>query len=484
LRNQATGNADVSLVASRIGANFGSDFYIETSDGVDGTNRKRLNIAEDGDISFYEDTGTTPKFFWDASAERLGIGTSSPSRALNVYSTQQTVSLFEGSGATSQIEIKNSVSQSAIVASSADLYFYVNSAERMRIDSSGNVLLAGNTIFGRNTTDGSDNGYLAVVAGSTESDGRGAITRFYGNEHATNAGRLALSTGNVAGTYMDFRVAGAERLRIDGSGNVLVGKTSAAGYSTEGIELRGGTDNYATFTKDGGTAIYANRLTSDGTIIDLRKDGTTVGSIGSVGGDMYIVTGDTGLRFVDVNDSITATNANGASRDNAVDLGNTGTRFKDLYLSGGVYLGGTTSANKLDDYEEGTWTPVIADAVSGGNTSPTTAASAIYTKIGNLVTIQMNIQNIDTTGMTGANDIHILGLPFTAISLSGSSYFTGALRANVLTFTGNVSVIAGDSSSHLHIAETSSGSGSDLVNVGEISSGSTDFWFSLTYTAA
>jgi hypothetical protein len=28
-----------------------------------------------GDISFYEDTGTTPKFFWDASAESLGIGT-------------------------------------------------------------------------------------------------------------------------------------------------------------------------------------------------------------------------------------------------------------------------------------------------------------------------------------------------------------------------------------------------------------------------
>jgi hypothetical protein len=28
-------------------------------------------------------------------------------------------------------------------------------------------------------------------------------------------------------------------------------------------------------------------------------------------------------------------------------------RFKDLYLSGGVYLGGTVAANKLDDYETG-----------------------------------------------------------------------------------------------------------------------------------
>jgi hypothetical protein len=31
---------------------------------------ERMRIASNGDISFYEDTGTTAKFFWDASAER------------------------------------------------------------------------------------------------------------------------------------------------------------------------------------------------------------------------------------------------------------------------------------------------------------------------------------------------------------------------------------------------------------------------------
>ena len=44
-------------------------------------NIDRLNIASNGDLSLYEDTGTTPKFFWDASAEALGIGTSSPAAA-------------------------------------------------------------------------------------------------------------------------------------------------------------------------------------------------------------------------------------------------------------------------------------------------------------------------------------------------------------------------------------------------------------------
>jgi hypothetical protein len=33
----------------------------------------RMQISGGGDISFYEDTGTTPKFFWDASVENLSL---------------------------------------------------------------------------------------------------------------------------------------------------------------------------------------------------------------------------------------------------------------------------------------------------------------------------------------------------------------------------------------------------------------------------
>ena len=88
--------ADVGITISSSttgGINFGDSTsatkqgqitYTHSGDNLDfytATN-KRLGIAGNGDISFYEDTGTTAKFFWDASAERLGIGTSSPSAHL------------------------------------------------------------------------------------------------------------------------------------------------------------------------------------------------------------------------------------------------------------------------------------------------------------------------------------------------------------------------------------------------------------------
>ena len=54
-------------------------------------------------------------------------------------------------------------------------------------------------------------------------------------------------------------------------------------------------------------------------------------------------------------DSVIPVTGTGANADGTKDLGITSSRwrFKDLYLSGGVYLGGTGAANKLDDYEEG-----------------------------------------------------------------------------------------------------------------------------------
>jgi len=79
----------------------------------------------------------------------------------------------------------------------------------------------------------------------------------------------------------------------------------------------------------------------------------------------------------------------------------------DGTFSGGVYLGGTGSANHLDDYEEGTFTPTIpATSVTYG------AQVGIYTKIGNTVHIHVYIS---PSSITPASSVVLIsGLPFTA----------------------------------------------------------------------
>ena len=98
-------------------------------------------------------------------------------------------------------------------------------------------------------------------------------------------------------------------------------------------------------------------------------------------------------------------------------------------LDGGgiTFNGDTAAANALDDYEEGTWTPVFADAASGGNTSAS-VFSGDYTKVGNLVFVNCSLVDIDTTGLTAGNDLYIQGLPFTPKS---GTLFAGSVFGRV-----------------------------------------------------
>jgi len=181
-----------------------------------------------------------------------------------------------------------------------------------------------------------------------------------------------------------------------------VGKT-ATDIGTVGHQfLSDGQGDYAAHTSDGTRALLLNRKTSDGEIIDFRKNGTTVGSIGHAGG-LYITGPACGLRFHTDGTKIFPTTTTGGGADGTVDLGASSARFKDLYLSGGVYLGGTGAANKLDDYEEGTWTPTL------GNGATATNMTGTYTKVGSLVTVTFSLNN---STITGTPDYVITGLPF------------------------------------------------------------------------
>jgi hypothetical protein len=469
---------------------------------------KRMNISPTGDISFYEDTGTTPKFFWDASAESLGIGTTSPTYKLDVNSgNTNAVARFESTDAAAEIDIVDSGGYSRIsnvngsllfeadrgnATASSTIEFDIDGSERMRIDSSGNVGIgtsspaakldirpaneaqntfriyrginsgyqldylnisqyAGNSvlnsvgignakfIFQQNGTEAmriDSSGRVGIGTSSPVSklsiqslSGQNALLEIAANGNTLGSTSALYGQDAVGNAYAWQRLNGpllfgtnnSERMRIDSSGNLLVGTTDPLPNvnNVEGVAISSGSyGGFLAVSRDNATPMGINRKTSDGALLDFRKDGSTVGSIGTdIYSQLFIGEGSTtGFRFDSSANRIMpgATNPS----DNLTDLGASTSRFKDLYLSGGVYLGGTGSANKLDDYESGSWTPFVEGSTTAGSASYS-IQSATYTKVGNLVYWNARV---GYTGHTGSGNMLIAGLPFA----SSNRYTTGS----------------------------------------------------------
>ena len=131
--------------------------------------------------------------------------------------------------------------------------------------------------------------------------------------------------------------SGAASMTIDGSGNVLVGKTNNA-LANDGVILRAGGELMATNTND--LSGNFNRLGNDGGIISFYKDGAAVGSIGVAASDNIYFAGSSGsTKGIYINNAaVYPANTGGDVINNAVDLGQTGTRWKNIYSSGVVYI--------------------------------------------------------------------------------------------------------------------------------------------------
>ena len=139
---------------------------------------------------------------------------------------------------------------------------------------------------------------------------------------------------NRDNTPIIFQTNNTERMRIDASGNLLVGKTTT-GLADAGFEVQ--SSGQITANQANAPAAKFNRLTNDGEIIRLHKDGTTVGSIGTSNSDLVIGTGTANLWFDDgANRFNPASSITLGASDGVISFGSSGRRFKDIYLSGGV----------------------------------------------------------------------------------------------------------------------------------------------------
>jgi hypothetical protein len=220
---------------------------------VKGDNGSALLVdGSTGDISFYEDTGTTPKFFWDASAEALGIGTTSPVQKLSINGSGGTlagtaaISLWDSNSAGSRRwAIANGASATGVDQINA-LTFNVGSGsssadpltsgvEVMRIKSDGSVGIgtsspahlvdaistsgSASARFGSTYAVGANNGTLIISNGGT---GNGMLRFDY--ETSTDRARIGVTTSSQDLQF--FTAGNNERMRIDSSGNVGIGTSS------------------------------------------------------------------------------------------------------------------------------------------------------------------------------------------------------------------------------------------------------------------
>jgi len=83
-----------------------------------------------------------------------------------------------------------------------------------------------------------------------------------------------------------------------------------------------------------------------------------------------------------------------------------------IEVSDGIYIGGTGAENKLDDYEEGTFTPTVGSFI-GGSLSPVyNVQDGKYTKIGNVCVAKVRIVLDETSTFGGSGILMFGGLPF------------------------------------------------------------------------
>jgi hypothetical protein len=534
--------------------NADNAFEITPSTATEGVtfSKPAIKIDSNRDISFFEDTGTTAKLVWKSADERLGIGTSSPTRQLSIYGTNDGYMSFNGgrvgnhefvvgtdsvgfviydetldtyrlvidqdsgnvgigtSSPATALEVNGTIGigrtaggytfretvgggERASLKSNAsnELLFNIGAAsEAMRIDSIGNLRVgvgntfeptiqftnsgrvAGNPGYSFNgdldtgmfnpSTQGTiafaNNGSESMRIDSSGNVGIGTSSPATPLDVAGEAliqGRLQITSSapevlfSVPSGGLDSRIHNdgsgnfifgtgtnsttpTERMRIDSSGNLLVGKTYTAA-SIAGQELRAG--GYTAFTRSGGNPLELNRLTSDGTIVNFSKDGTSVGSIGTDLSRLFIGSDDS-MIFFDAGSTNAiwpwkSTATSDGDADNTIDIGDSNNRFKDLYLSGGAYLGGVASANKLDDYEEGTWTPALAGTTTAGTFSGNTYGR--YTKIGNLVYATCRMTAVTLSGAAGG--IKITGLPFASNVANDNYGATQSMQLFKINFT-------------------------------------------------
>ena len=274
---------------------------------------------------------------------------------------------------------------------------------------------------------GSTNNFFTIDSSGRLGVGKSPDTTF---EVAASSAHARI-TGN-SGTSPELQLSSAGAVNWKLRSNVSSSDFRITKDSTDCLTID--STGQSIFTRDDGLPITSNRTTSDGDAIHVRKDNYTRLRLGTLG--------------------ITFPNGAGAAPTAA-------------------------AANQLDYYEEGTFTPTVSGSTTAGSyTIGSTVAN--YTRIGNVVTVNVSLINI-TESSAGSGNLVVGGMPF-ASATSNTQAFCGSTRIRSYTDAGAspVAYLQGNDTT-IVFGQYVSGTSDDIMGISGISSGNSDISFSLTY---
>ena len=219
-----SGSAGITIRSGS--SNDGSIYFNDTDDG----NQRGIIRYVHGDdaLAFHTPSGESMRI---DSSGTVGIGTTSPQRPLHVNGTEGVLRLTSTASGNNGFEVGVGTASQAFLwnAENSHIEIATNNTERMRIDSSGKVLVA--------TTSPSNYADRQLTVGDTSlsssnieircaSNGFGGLTFSDSTASDVNSYRGTIEYGHST-NHMQFRTDAVERMRIDSSGRLLVGTTTS-----------------------------------------------------------------------------------------------------------------------------------------------------------------------------------------------------------------------------------------------------------------
>jgi hypothetical protein len=382
--------------------------------------QESLTLSNNGDISFYESTGTTPKLFWDASVSSLGIGTSSPTYPLHVKSSASATANFDAGSDGYDVQLRFEQNGTFVGAvgfdDSEDVVFlnrYGNGTQGLTVDSSGDVTIPNATgasfVLSREDTSNSTGDLIGAI-GFRNTDASGSAPNYCGikakvSGGAGSDGELEFYTGRT--TY-EADSGAVVIIRDTGNVDITGGDLDVTGSVTaDGLTSDGATNYPIKWTGAGGAATGS-----------LYGDGS---SVGLFYGDSSFATG---LNFTTDTLKFRTGSSERLRIDSSGDISfyeDTGTTAKFFWDASAEKLGiGMTPAEVLDLKAASGDTRIRLDAATGSDTE---------IKFYNNGVSQYTIGHDDGTDNFVIGSINV-DAPLVSVDKSGNVDITGTVTAD------------------------------------------------------